>query len=150
MHMHTKARAVLVDMEEGVINGIRNGDLKELFDPGGQQFVTAPSGCGNNWAHGFHESGPRYRDRIMNRIRSLLKWLGEMCWCGRADTSELSFSTWANVRTHCAPILFHAQVPNREVCAFAVILSLALSGRRHWFWSRHFPRTRTQGAFVWW
>ena len=58
-------------MEEGVINGIRNGYLKELFDAGGKQFVTAPSGCGNNWAHGFHESGPKYRDRIMDRIRSV-------------------------------------------------------------------------------
>ena len=76
MHTHIQARAVLVDMEEGVINSIRNGYLKELFDPDGQQFVTAPSGCGNNWAHGFHESGPKYRDCIMDRIRSLVP-----CWC---------------------------------------------------------------------
>ena len=76
MRAQIQARAVLVDMEEGVINSIRNGYLKELFDPGGQQFVTAPSGCGNNWAHGFHESGPKYRDCIMNRIRSPVPF-----WC---------------------------------------------------------------------
>ncbi|PIK44736.1 putative tubulin epsilon chain [Apostichopus japonicus] len=43
-----KARAVLVDMEEGVVNELLSGSLRDVFDH--QQMLTDVSGCGNNWA----------------------------------------------------------------------------------------------------
>ncbi|KAJ8321781.1 hypothetical protein KUTeg_000252 [Tegillarca granosa] len=42
-----KARAVLVDMEEGVVSDIMKGPLKDVFDF--RQLITDVSGSGNNW-----------------------------------------------------------------------------------------------------
>ena len=52
-----KARAVIVDMEEGVINSTLAGPLGELFDT--RQLLSDSSGSGNNWAHGHHLYGPK-------------------------------------------------------------------------------------------
>lgn len=62
-----KARAVIVDMETGVINKLHKGKLGELFDT--KRFVYDVSGAGNNWAHGFAEYGPKYRDSIAEAVR---------------------------------------------------------------------------------
>lgn len=42
-----KARAILVDMEQGPVAETMTGPLGELFDQ--QQFITDVSGAGNNW-----------------------------------------------------------------------------------------------------
>lgn len=62
-----RARAVMVDMEEGVINSIRRTRLGGMLS--NHQFVTDVSGSGNNWAVGFHEYGAKYREKIAERIR---------------------------------------------------------------------------------
>jgi tubulin epsilon len=61
-----KARAVLVDMEEGVLNNLLKGDLADLFDQ--RQFLSDVSGSGNNWAHGHEVYGPKYYDDILDKI----------------------------------------------------------------------------------
>lgn len=63
-----KARAVLVDMEEGVTNDLLRGPLGEVFDQ--RQLITGVSGSGNNWAHGHHHYGPRYREELLEKIRT--------------------------------------------------------------------------------
>jgi len=45
--VHFNPQAVLVDMEEGVVNEILQGPLRELFDS--TQLLTGVSGSGNNW-----------------------------------------------------------------------------------------------------
>lgn len=40
-------QAVLVDMEEGVVNEILQGTLRDVFDSA--QLLTDVSGSGNNW-----------------------------------------------------------------------------------------------------
>ncbi|KAJ3049010.1 Tubulin epsilon chain [Rhizophlyctis rosea] len=65
--MGLKARGIMVDMEEGVINQIRNSPLSQLF--GEQQHITSVSGSGNNWAVGHHQYGPEYREQIVEAIR---------------------------------------------------------------------------------
>ena len=40
-------QAVLIDMEEGVVNETLNGPLRDIFDC--KQLITDVSGCGNNW-----------------------------------------------------------------------------------------------------
>ncbi len=62
-----KARAVLVDMEEGVINNTLAGPLGELFD--GAQLIRDVSGSGNNWAHGHCVYGRQYEDTILEAVR---------------------------------------------------------------------------------
>ena len=48
-------QAVLVDMEEGVVNELLNGPLKDIFDH--KQLITDVSGSGNNW---YVELSPIY------------------------------------------------------------------------------------------
>jgi len=62
-----KARSVVVDMEEGVINQLLKSELSELFDT--QQFISDVSGAGNNWAVGHFEYGERYRWEISEKVR---------------------------------------------------------------------------------
>ncbi|KAM8998862.1 tubulin epsilon chain-like [Sarcophilus harrisii] len=70
-----KARAVLIDMEEGVVNEILQGPLKDIFDS--KQLITSVSGSGNNWAVGYKFFGSLYRDQIVERLRQT----AEHCDC---------------------------------------------------------------------
>uniref|UniRef100_A0A8C6S899 Tubulin, epsilon 1 n=1 Tax=Neogobius melanostomus TaxID=47308 RepID=A0A8C6S899_9GOBI len=70
-----KARAVLVDMEEGVVNQILQGPLREVFDS--TQLLTDVSGSGNNWAVGYMTYGSAYRDQIVEKVRKA----AEHCDC---------------------------------------------------------------------
>nr|XP_004660701.1 tubulin epsilon chain isoform X1 [Jaculus jaculus] len=62
-----KARAVLIDMEEGVVNELLQGPLRDLFD--GKQLITDKSGSGNNWAVGHKVFGSLYREQILEKLR---------------------------------------------------------------------------------
>ncbi|MEE6476056.1 hypothetical protein FKM82_010956 [Ascaphus truei] len=62
-----KARAVLIDMEEGVVNEILKGPLRDLFD--NKQLITDVSGSGNNWAVGHKLYGSQYREQIVENLR---------------------------------------------------------------------------------
>ena len=63
-----KARAILVDMEEGPVSETLNGPIADLFD--NKSFITDVSGSGNNWAHGHAYYGPTYRDRLIEQLRN--------------------------------------------------------------------------------
>ena len=62
-----RARAVLVDSEEGVVGQLLRGHLSDLFDT--SQLVTDVSGAGNNWAHGHTVYGPAHRSRFLEAVR---------------------------------------------------------------------------------
>ncbi|XP_077990397.1 tubulin epsilon chain-like [Glandiceps talaboti] len=62
-----KARAVIIDMEEGVVNDLLKGPLGDVFDC--QQLITDVSGSGNNWAVGHMTYGQQYREEIIETIR---------------------------------------------------------------------------------
>ncbi|CAG9773025.1 unnamed protein product [Ceutorhynchus assimilis] len=62
-----KARAVCIDMEDGVVARFRNGVLKGLFEE--RCMVTNYPGSGNNWAEGFCEHGPQYQEKILKSLR---------------------------------------------------------------------------------
>ncbi|GAB1609133.1 tubulin epsilon chain-like, partial [Argonauta hians] len=74
--IHTlKARAVLVDMEEGVVSELLRSPLGELFDH--RQLITDVSGSGNNWAVGYKSYGHHYREAILESVRHA----AESCDC---------------------------------------------------------------------
>uniref|UniRef100_A0A8C5ST62 Tubulin/FtsZ GTPase domain-containing protein n=1 Tax=Laticauda laticaudata TaxID=8630 RepID=A0A8C5ST62_LATLA len=70
-----KARALLIDMEEGVVNEILQGPLREVFDS--KQLITDVSGSGNNWAVGHNVYGCQYREHIVEKLRKT----AEYCDC---------------------------------------------------------------------
>lgn len=70
-----KARAVLIDMEEGVLNGLLQSNVGELFNS--TELIKDVSGAGNNWATGFHFYGNNYREQIIEAIRREC----ELCDC---------------------------------------------------------------------
>lgn len=47
IYLTTLFQAVMIDMEEGVVNEILKGPLRDVFDC--QQLITDVSGSGNNW-----------------------------------------------------------------------------------------------------
>lgn len=66
-----KARALLIDAEEGVVNQVMASELGELFDH--RHLLTDVSGSGNNWAVGYYEYGRKYRDTVLEMLRSSLE-----------------------------------------------------------------------------
>ena len=62
-----RARAVLIDMEEGVVSQLARSPVGELFKQG--QIITDVSGAGNNWAHGHELYGPQHRERMLESFR---------------------------------------------------------------------------------
>lgn len=91
-----KARACLIDMEDGVLAETMRGPLKGELGVGGYpkqrnqvrpiaqsnlfahpsdlfstaQLLSDVSGAGNNWAHGFYEYGEKYQDLFLELVRS--------------------------------------------------------------------------------
>ncbi|KAJ1638798.1 Tubulin/FtsZ, GTPase domain-containing protein [Pavlovales sp. CCMP2436] len=68
------ARAVLVDMEPKAVRDATAAALATgswAYAPGRQ--YCEQGGSGNNWAHGYHEHGPRCRERIAELIRAELE-----------------------------------------------------------------------------
>ncbi|MEZ5300661.1 MAG: tubulin beta chain [Verrucomicrobiales bacterium] len=64
-------RAVLVDLEPGVISRVEGGDMAELFDSG--SIVKKIPGAANNWARGYKVEGEKVIDQIMNVIDSAVE-----------------------------------------------------------------------------
>nr|XP_056712340.1 tubulin epsilon chain isoform X2 [Euleptes europaea] len=62
-------------MEEGVVNEILQGPLRDVFDS--KQLITDVSGSGNNWAVGHKTYGCQYRERIVEKLRTT----AEHCDC---------------------------------------------------------------------
>ncbi|ORY47352.1 tubulin nucleotide-binding domain-like protein [Rhizoclosmatium globosum] len=63
-----RARAVLVDMEEGVVGQTLTSPLGSLF--GSNQVVASNSGSGNNWGVGYRTYGTEYGEELSEKIRA--------------------------------------------------------------------------------
>jgi len=64
---HYIPRAILLDLEDRVINGIRTGDFKKLYNPENFLVDTQGGGAGNNWASGYSQARDKIED-IMDMI----------------------------------------------------------------------------------
>ena len=60
-------RAVLVDLEPGVMDSVRGNPIGSLFNP--SNFIFGANGAGNNWAKGFYTDGSELIDEAMDVIR---------------------------------------------------------------------------------
>ncbi|XP_017892178.1 tubulin epsilon chain [Ceratina calcarata] len=66
-----KARAILIDMEDSVVGGLRKGPVRNLFDQ--TCTVTNYPGSGNNWAVGYHTHGTEYHEKLEDSIRHMVE-----------------------------------------------------------------------------
>lgn len=80
--VNLKARGILIDMEEGVINSTSRSRIAELFDE--NQKITSTDGCGNNFAAGHEYFSKVYRENILEAIR---------IQCEECDTLQSFFIT---------------------------------------------------------
>ena len=60
-------RAVLFDLEPGVIDAVRASPLGELFRP--DNLVNQNAGAGNNWAKGHYTEGAEMIDQVLDATR---------------------------------------------------------------------------------
>ncbi|KOC70391.1 Tubulin epsilon chain [Habropoda laboriosa] len=65
--LHEYECAILIDMEDSVIGGLRRGPIHDLFD--NTCVVTNYPGSGNNWAVGHYTHGIEYHERLEDTIR---------------------------------------------------------------------------------
>lgn len=54
---HYIPRALLMDLEPRVINGIQNGEYRNLYNHENVFIADHGGGAGNNWASGYHQVG---------------------------------------------------------------------------------------------
>ncbi|KAG9150079.1 hypothetical protein Leryth_021477 [Lithospermum erythrorhizon] len=64
---HYIPRALLMDLEPRVINGIQNSEYKNLYNPENVFIADHGGGAGNNWASGYHQ-GKQYEEDLMDMI----------------------------------------------------------------------------------
>ena len=60
-------RAVLVDLEPGTMEAIRNHPMGNIFRP--DNFIFGQSGAGNNWAKGHYTEGAELCEQVLECIR---------------------------------------------------------------------------------
>ncbi|KAK9299410.1 hypothetical protein QLX08_007574 [Tetragonisca angustula] len=66
-----KARTILIDMEDSVVEGLRKGPVRDLFDQA--CVVTNYPGSANNWAVGYHTYGTEYQEKLEDTIRHMVE-----------------------------------------------------------------------------
>ncbi len=60
-------RAVLMDLESGVLDGIRSTALGNLFRP--DNYIFGSGGAGNNWAKGHYTEGAEIIENVLEVVR---------------------------------------------------------------------------------
>jgi len=60
-------RAILVDLEPGTMDVIKNNAIGQLFKP--DNMVFGNNGAGNNWAKGHYTEGAELVENVLDRIR---------------------------------------------------------------------------------
>merc|ERR1712168_282569 len=60
-------RAVLVDLEPGTMDGIRDSAIGPMFRP--DNMIFGNNGAGNNWAKGHYTEGAELVESVLDRIR---------------------------------------------------------------------------------
>ncbi|KAJ3604608.1 hypothetical protein NHX12_029348 [Muraenolepis orangiensis] len=64
-------RAVFVDLEPTVIDKVRSGTYRQLFNP--EQLITGKEDAANNFAQGRYNKGREIIDMVLDRTRKLVR-----------------------------------------------------------------------------
>uniref|UniRef100_A0A915CYA4 Tubulin beta chain n=1 Tax=Ditylenchus dipsaci TaxID=166011 RepID=A0A915CYA4_9BILA len=115
-------RAVLVDLEPGTMDSVRNGPFGTLFRP--DNFIFGQSGAGNNWAKGHYTEGAELVDNVLDVVRKE----AEHCDClqGFQMTHSLGGGTGSGLGTLLISKI-REEFPDRIMTTFSVVPSPKVS-----------------------
>ncbi|KHN70106.1 beta-tubulin [Ordospora colligata] len=115
-------RAVLIDLEPGTMDAVRQGPFGDLFRP--DNFVFGQSGAGNNWAKGHYTEGAELIDSVMDVVRKEAE--SSDCLQGFQITHSLGGGTGAGMGTLLLSKI-REDFPDRMICTFSVVPSPKVS-----------------------
>lgn len=115
-------RALLVDLEPGVLNNIKSGNLGSFFRP--ENMIHATNGAGNNWAKGHYTEGSELVDQVLDVVRKEV----ESCDClqGFQFTHSLGGGTGSGMGTLLITKI-REQYPEKIMSTFSVVPSPKVS-----------------------
>lgn len=111
-------RAVLIDLEPGTMDTLKNGPLGNLFRP--DNYVFGQSGAGNNWAKGHYTEGAELIESVMECVRREAE--KSNCLQGFQITHSLGGGTGAGMGTLLVSKIVE-EFPDRMMCTFSVVPS---------------------------
>jgi tubulin beta len=115
-------RAVLVDLEPGVVDVVRAGAYGSLFRP--DNFVVGQAGAGNNWAKGHYTEGAELIEEILDVVRK------EAEQCDLMQGIQLCHSLGGGTGSGLGTLLLskiREEYPDRMMCTFSVVPSPKVS-----------------------
>ncbi|PAV16671.1 beta-tubulin 2 [Pyrrhoderma noxium] len=115
-------RSMQVDLEPGVCNRIRSGDLGKLFRP--DTFICGETGAGNNWAKGYYTEGAELVDNIMDGIRRQTEA------CDSIQGFQISHSLGGGTGAGLGTLLLskvREEYPDRMLATFSILPSPKVS-----------------------
>ncbi|KAI4292865.1 tubulin beta [Pancytospora philotis] len=115
-------RAVLVDLEPGVMASIKEGASGDLFRP--DNIVYGQSGAGNNWAKGHYTEGAELVDSILDVVRKETEKSDSLQ--GFQLTHSLGGGTGAGLGTLLVSKI-KEEYPDRMLATFSVVPSPKVS-----------------------
>lgn len=115
-------RAVLVDLEPGVLDSIRASPIGSMFRP--DNFTHSQSGAGNNWAKGHYTEGAELVESVVDVVRKE----AENCDClqGFQICHSLGGGTGSGMGTLLISKI-REEFPDRMMCTFSVMPSPKVS-----------------------
>ncbi|KAH8313391.1 hypothetical protein KR067_005166, partial [Drosophila pandora] len=115
-------RAVLIDLEPGTMDSVRQSPMGQLFRP--DNFVFGQSGAGNNWAKGHYTEGAELIDSILEVLRK------ESEGCDCLQGFQLAHSLGGGTGSGLGTLLIskiREEYPDRIMNSFSVVPSPKVS-----------------------
>ncbi|XP_055588158.1 tubulin beta chain-like isoform X2 [Uranotaenia lowii] len=115
-------RAVLVDLEPGTMDSVRQSPYGALFRP--DNYVYGQSGAGNNWAKGHYTEGAELVDNVLEVIRK------ESEGCDCLQGFQLAHSLGGGTGSGMGTLLIskiREEYPDRIMTTFSVVPSPKVS-----------------------
>ncbi|KAM8706658.1 hypothetical protein ACLKA7_010857 [Drosophila subpalustris] len=115
-------RAVLIDLEPGTMDSVRQSPMGQLFRP--DNFVFGQSGAGNNWAKGHYTEGAELIDSVLEVIRR------ESEGCDCLQGFQLAHSLGGGTGSGLGTLLIskiREEYPDRIMNTFSVVPSPKVS-----------------------
>jgi len=115
-------RAVLVDLEPGVVDAVKSGPYGGLFRP--DNMICGAAGAGNNWAKGYYTEGAEMIEEILDAIRK------EAESCDLVQGFQICHSLGGGTGAGLGTLLMtkiREEFPDRILCTFSVVPSPKVS-----------------------